>query len=99
MSGTMSYKGYWAIWGVLLALTITMIGIEALPLPGGVAILLLTAAMMTKATLIAGWFMHLRSETRFIMWCLVLGTLVTAAFMLFLLVPDGMDANRLAEYP
>ena len=33
------------------------------------------------------------------MWCLVLGTLLTAAFMLFLLVPDGMDANRLAEYP
>lgn len=99
MSGTMSYRGYWTIWGVLLVLTIVMIGIEALSLPGGVGILLLTAAMMTKATLIAGWFMHLRSETRFIMWCLVLGTLVTAAFLLFLLVPDGMDANRFAEYP
>ncbi len=82
-----------------MVLTVVMIGIEALSLPGGVAILLLTAAMMTKATLIAGWFMHLRSETRFIMWCLVLGTLLTAAFLLFLLVPDGMDANRLAEYP
>jgi caa(3)-type oxidase subunit IV len=99
MDGTMSYRGYWTIWGILLVLTVVMIGIEALSLPSGVAILLLTAAMMTKATLIAGWFMHLRSETRFIMWCLVLGTLVTAAFMLFLLVPDGMDANRLAEYP
>ena len=99
MGGTMSYKGYWTIWGVLLALTLTMIGIEALSLPAGVAILLLTAAMMIKATLVAGWFMHLRSETRFIMWCLVLCTLLTAAFLLFLLVPDGMDANRFAEYP
>ena len=99
MDGTMSYKGYWTIWGVLLVLTITMIGIEALTLPAGVAILLLAAAMMIKATLIAGWFMHLRSETRFIMWCVVLATLLTAAFLLFLLVPDGMDANRLAEYP
>jgi caa(3)-type oxidase subunit IV len=99
MDGTMSYKGYWTIWGVLLVLTITMIGIEALSLPTGVVILLLASAMMIKATLIAGWFMHLRSETRFIMWCLVLGTLLTAAFLLFLLVPDGMDANRLAEYP
>jgi caa(3)-type oxidase subunit IV len=99
MDGTMSYKGYWTIWGVLLVLTITMIGIEALSLPTGVVILLLASAMMVKATLIAGWFMHLRSETRFIMWCLVLGTLLTAAFLLFLLVPDGMDANRLAEYP
>jgi caa(3)-type oxidase subunit IV len=99
MGGTMSYKGYWTIWGVLLVLTIVMIGIEALALPTGVVILLLASAMMIKATLIAGWFMHLRSETRFIMWCLVLGTLLTAAFLLFLLVPDGMDANRLAEYP
>ena len=81
-----------------VVLTIVMIGIEALTLPAGVAILLLASAMMIKATLIAGWFMHLRSETRFIMWCLVLGTLLTAAFLLFLLVPDGMDANRLAEY-
>ncbi len=99
MEGTMSYRGYWAIWIVLLVLTLVMIGIEALSLPKAVAVLLLAAAMMTKATLIAGWFMHLRSETRFIMWCLVLGTLITAAFMVFLLMPDGMDAHKFAEYP
>jgi caa(3)-type oxidase subunit IV len=99
MEGTMSYKGYWAIWGVLLVLTLVMIGIEALSLPTAVAVLLLAAAMMTKATLIAGWFMHLRSETRFIMWAVVLGTLITAAFLVFLLMPDGMDAHKFAEYP
>ena len=99
MEGTMSYKGYWMIWIVLLALTLTMIGIESLSLPTGVAIMLLATAMMIKATLIAGWFMHLLSETRFIVWCLVLCTLITAAFMVFLLMPDGMDAARLAEYP
>ncbi|SVB77377.1 uncharacterized protein METZ01_LOCUS230231, partial [marine metagenome] len=53
----------------------------------------------TKATLITGWFMHLKFETRFIMLCLVLGTLLTAAFLVFLLVPDGIDANRMTEYP
>jgi cytochrome c oxidase subunit 4 len=99
MEGTMSYKGYWAIWVVLLVLTLVMIGIEALSLPTAVAVLLLATAMMTKATLIAGWFMHLRSETRFIMWTIVLGTLITAAFLVFLLMPDGMDAHRFAEYP
>ncbi len=99
MEGTMSYRGYWAIWIVLLVLTLVMIGIEALSLPKAVAVLLLAAAMMTKATLIAGWFMHLRSETRFIMWALVLGTLITAAFLVFLLMPDGMDAHKFAEYP
>ena len=64
-----------------------------------VQILILAVAMMTKATLITGWFMHLKFETRFIMLCLVLGTLLTAAFLVFLLVPDGIDANRMTEYP
>ncbi len=99
MQETVSYKVYWTIWVVLLVLTLIMIGVEALPLPSGIAILILTGAMMTKATLIVGWFMHLKFETRFIMLCLVLGTLLTAAFLLFLLVPDAIDANRMAEYP
>ena len=99
MEETVSYKMYWTIWAVLLVLTLVMIGVEALSLPSGIAILILVGAMMTKATLITGWFMHLKFETRFIMLCLVLGTLVTAAFLLFLLVPDAIDANRMAEYP
>jgi cytochrome c oxidase subunit 4 len=99
MEETVSYRMYWTIWVVLLVLTLIMIGVEALSLPSGIAILILVGAMMTKATLIAGWFMHLKFETRFIMLVLVLGTLVTAAFLLFLLVPDAIDANRMAEYP
>ena len=99
MEETVSYKLYWTIWVVLLVLTLVMIGVEALSLPSGIAILVLAGAMMTKATLIAGWFMHLKFETRFIMLVLVLGTLLTAAFLVGLLVPDAMDANRMAEYP
>ena len=99
MEETVSYKMYWTIWAVLLVLTLVMIGVETLSLPSGIAILILVGAMMTKATLITGWFMHLKFETRFIMLCLVLGTLLTAAFLLFLLVPDAIDANRMAEYP
>jgi cytochrome c oxidase subunit 4 len=99
MEETVSYKTYWAIWIVLLVLTLIMIGVEALSLPSGIAVLVLTGAMMTKATLIAGWFMHLKFETRLIMLCLVLGTLLTAAFLVGLLIPDAIDANRMAEYP
>ena len=99
MEETVSYKVYWTIWVVLLVLTLGMIGVEALSLSSGIAILILVGAMMTKATLIAGWFMHLKFETRFIMLCLVLGTLLTAAFLVFLLLPDAIDANRMAEYP
>lgn len=99
MEQTVSYKTYWAIWGALLVLTLVMIWVEALTLSAGVGIVILVAAMMIKATLIGGWFMHLKFEARLIMLCLVLGTLITAAFLLFLLVPDGMDAHRFAEYP
>jgi caa(3)-type oxidase subunit IV len=99
MEGTISYRTYWLIWVVLLVLTLVMIGIEAMALPTGIAILLLSGAMMTKAALIGGWFMHLKYETRFIVACLVLGTFLTAAFLVFLLVPDGIAANRMAEYP
>jgi len=55
--------------------------------------------MMIKATLITGWFMHLKYETRFIMLTLVLATLLTAAFLVFLLIPDGIAAHRMMEYP
>ena len=99
MEETVSYKMYWSIWAVLLVLTLIMIGVEALSLPTGIAVLVLVGAMMTKATLIAGWFMHLKFETRFIMLILVFATLLTAAFLVFLLAPDAIDANRLAEYP
>jgi cytochrome c oxidase subunit 4 len=99
MEETVSYKMYWSIWAVLLVLTLIMIGVEALSLPAGIGVLVLVGAMMTKATLIAGWFMHLKFETRFIMLVLVFGTLLTAAFLVLLLAPDAIDANRMAEYP
>jgi cytochrome c oxidase subunit 4 len=99
MAQTVSYKLYWTIWVVLLVLTLVMIGVEALSLPSGVVLLVLLAAMMTKATLIAGWFMHLKFENRLIMLCIVLGTVITAAFLVGLLIPDAFDANRMAEYP
>ena len=50
MEETVSYKVYWTIWVVLLVLTLIMIGVEALSLPSGIAILILVGAMMTKAT-------------------------------------------------
>jgi caa(3)-type oxidase subunit IV len=99
MDGTMSLRGYWTIWLALLVLTIVMIAIEAMALPTGLTILVLAGAMLTKATLIVGWFMHLKFETRFVMLCIVLGTLGTAVFLVFLLMPDGVDANRLADFP
>jgi len=89
MEGNVSYGTYWKIWIVLLILTVVMLAVEGLGLPTGVALAILLGAMMTKATLIGGWFMHLRYEKMLIMLCLVLGTLLAAAFLFFLIMPDG----------
>ena len=86
------YRTYWVIWGVLLALTLIMVVLEAIELPTPATVFLLSAAMLTKATLITGWFMHLKYETTGLILCVVLGILVTSAFMYFLLIPDGLAA-------
>ncbi len=89
---SISYRTYWGIWGVLLALTLVMIGLEAIELPATATVLLLTTAMMAKALLIAGWFMHLRYERLSLILIVALTILVTASFMFFLLIPDSLAA-------
>ena len=92
MEQTTSYRTYWGIWVVLLALTLLMIFLEGLDLSTAGTVLLLSSAMLVKATLIAGWFMHLRYEQLALVLCVALGILGTAAFMYFLLIPDGLAA-------
>ncbi len=87
---TMTNRAYWGIWGVLLALTLVMIGVEAMEMSRVVTVLILVTAMMTKATLIAGWFMHLRWETMVFMVLVVSSIVLTSAFMFFLLIPDAL---------
>ncbi len=97
MEGTVPYRTYWRIWGILLVLTLVMIGTEAVDLPRTAGLVLLIAAMLTKATLIGGWFMHLRFERASLVWPLVASTIITAAFLYFLLIPDALGV--LAEPP
>lgn len=89
MEGNVAYGTYWKIWVVLLTLTVFMLAVEGLGLPTGVALTVLVAAMLTKATLIGGWFMHLRYEKLLITLCIALGTLLAAAFLFFLIMADG----------
>ena len=90
MEQTTSYRTYWGIWVVLLVLTLFMITIEGVEMSRALTVLVLAGAMMVKATLIAGWFMHLRYEHIGLMLSVVLGTLGTAAFLYFLLIPDSL---------
>jgi cytochrome c oxidase subunit IV len=91
------YRTYWISWGLLLALTLVMLLVETFKLPALVTILVLVAAMLTKATVIGGWFMHLRYERLALVLSVVLGTVVTAVALYVLLIPDGMAMLRLAE--
>lgn len=97
MESTVSYRTYWIAWAVLLALTLLMLFTEAARLPAAITILVLVGAMLVKATVIGGWFMHLRFEHRALVLTVVLGTLATAAALFFLLIPDGLAMNRLAQ--
>lgn len=96
MEGTASYRTYWVAWSILLVLTVLMIAAEGATLPRVVIVLLLVTAMLAKATLIAGWFMHLRFERAALVLSVVGATLATAAFLFFLIAPDGVSMLRLA---
>ncbi len=88
MSGT-SYAGYWKIWLVLLALTLGMIFLDQVEGPRGLMILVLLAAMLVKATLIVGYFMHLRYESMVLKMAVVFGLFVNGAILFALIAPDA----------
>lgn len=96
MESPTSYRVYWITWFILLALTLFMVVIEGSPFPRVAAVFLLVVAMLTKAGLIGGWFMHLKFERPALVISVVAGTLLTAAFLFFLLVPDGIAMLKLA---
>jgi caa(3)-type oxidase subunit IV len=98
MEGATSYRTYWIVWGILLTLTILMIIMEGAPFSRVFAVLFLIFAMFAKATLIGGWFMHLRFERAALVVSVVVGTLATAALLFFLLVPDGIAMLKLAAH-
>jgi caa(3)-type oxidase subunit IV len=90
MQGHTSYRTYWIAWVLLLGLTLVMILAESFRLPAAFTILVLVAAMLVKAAVIGGWFMHLRYERLTLVVTVVVGTLATAAVLFFLLVPDAL---------
>ncbi|MFQ5679482.1 MAG: cytochrome C oxidase subunit IV family protein [Gemmatimonadota bacterium] len=96
MERTTAYRTYWIAWGLLLILTLSMILVELAGFPFLAAVGFLVAAMMAKATVIAGWFMHLRFERRALVLAVVAGTLLTAAFLFGLIAVDGAAMQRLA---
>ena len=85
-----SLRSYWATWGVLLVLTLVMVVLDRAPLPPWSFLAVVLAAMLAKATLIAGAFMHLRFERRALVAMIVVGLLLNAVILFGLILPDAI---------
>ncbi len=79
-----SYRPYWIAWGILLALTLVMIGVANPPV--------LIAGMALKASIIALWFMHLRHEKPLLVAVVALALLGTTLILFGLTAVDGLAA-------
>jgi len=85
-----SLGSYWAAWGVLLVLTLVMVVLDQAPLPPWSFLAVVLAAMLAKATLIAGAFMHLSFERRALVAMIVVGLLLNAVILFGLILPDAI---------
>jgi len=88
------YKAYWITWGILLVITVLMLGAEALGLPRWFLILFLLAFMMVKATMISGTFMHLRYEHRRMAAMVALGILLTSLILFAFIAPESWHVRE-----
>jgi cytochrome c oxidase subunit IV len=96
MEKAMAVRTYWISWGTLLVLTLIMLLTETSGFPRVAAVLFLVFAMLIKATVIGGWFMHLRYERVALVAAVVGAVLATAAVLFFLIIPDAVNTLRSA---
>jgi cytochrome c oxidase subunit 4 len=71
---------YVMVFVALAVLTVVTVAISYFELPTALAIAVAMVVATVKATLVAGYFMHLLSEEKVILWLLLLCT----AFLFFL---------------
>jgi cytochrome c oxidase subunit 4 len=71
---------YVMVFVALAVLTVVTVGISYIELPTALAITVAMVVATVKATLVAGYFMHLLSEEKVILWLLLL----CASFLVFL---------------
>ncbi len=80
---------YWKTWGVLLALTLVMLVVDGSDVSRALLVGVILLAMVIKATLIAGYFMHLRYEHVAIGITVIVCLFLVGAFLYALILPDA----------
>ena len=88
-----AHPNYWAIWGWLAIMTVAEIGVAVVPVgpayPYAAKVLLLVGLALSKAALVALYFMHLRFEKR-TLGLIAVTPLFLCVFLLFMLLPDSI---------
>ena len=82
-------KGYIAVFGVLLVLTLVTVGVSYLNLNETPAVVIALTIAATKASLVAMFFMHLKGERPMVFWPLGLTAVLFVALFAFLLWSEG----------
>jgi len=82
------HPNYMAIFWYLAILTVVEIAVIFMPIGKLTIGVLLCALAVTKAALVAMYFMHLRFETR-TLGMIAVTPLVIATLLVFVLLPDG----------
>jgi cytochrome c oxidase subunit IV len=88
-------RNYWVTWAVLLVFTVVMLWADTASIPRLAFVVFMVGAMLTKASIIAANFMHLRSERAGLILTVVFGLAVTAVILYVLIVPDAVRIHQM----
>ena len=88
MAGDHKHPNYMAIFYWLAVLTVIEIAVVFMPLAKLVIGVLLCALAVTKAAMVAMYFMHLRFEAR-TLGIIAITPLLIATLLVFVILPDG----------
>ena len=88
-------RTYWITWGVLLVFTVVMLWADSASLPRQAFVVFMLIAMLTKATIIAGNFMHLKAERMPLILTVVVGLLGMGTVLWLLIAPDAARIHEM----
>ena len=86
---TVKVKGYLAVFGTLLVLTLVTVGFSYLHLPRPLAISVGLAIAVAKAALVVMFFMHLKGERAMVMWPLGLTVFLFVGLFVSILLSEA----------
>jgi cytochrome c oxidase subunit IV len=92
-TGEHKHPNYMAIFWYLAILTVVEIAVIYMPLAKFTIGVLLCALALSKAALVAMYFMHLKFETR-TLGMVAITPLLIATLLVFVLLPDGFAVMK-----